>query len=346
MPAASIVAIRQVSEIPLGPKCMHPALSSFTPDGRWCLAACQDTDNVALIDCRAHRLVAAVSLPDGDVPWGVAVSPDGRFGYVTNSGFSEQGRHRRGRGTVSIIDIARRKAVGSIKVGVGPNGIAANKRYGRLFVANTRDNTVSVIDLQSHKAVATLKVGRSPLSVIGSPNDSSIVVVNYYDATVSVIDPEELKIIRTIKTGTPGLKAPYPEWGEGDSVNFVFTEEKTGWAINFRSRNLVCVQLDSGTRDERLDVPEMLPFGVRLFHKQTGLCFCENISPFKILDLGPRTARRRIVANVALDMTTAGLRAQIVDIPQGGTEMWIPEARRHVMLTIPLAQFMTAMKGR
>ena len=76
---------------------------------------------VFVIDTATNQLVGA-PIPVGFLPAGVAVTPDGRYAYITNN-FS---------GTISVIDTASRAVVNSINVASGPLGVAStpNARLG------------------------------------------------------------------------------------------------------------------------------------------------------------------------------------------------------------------------
>jgi YVTN family beta-propeller protein len=69
-----------------------------------------------VVDAKTYRVVGTVKV--GKRPWGVAVSPDGKFIYTAN-GTSDD---------VSIIDAARLKQVGTVKTGGRPWGIVAVQR--------------------------------------------------------------------------------------------------------------------------------------------------------------------------------------------------------------------------
>jgi YVTN family beta-propeller protein len=120
---------------------------------------------VSVIDTASNTVVATI--PVGQYPNGVAITPDGAHAYVANQG----------DGTVSVIDIARNKVVATIRVGAGPVGVDITsdgthpsehdgRRHQPLaFVTNLVDNTVSVIDTARNKVVATISVGAEPFAV-------------------------------------------------------------------------------------------------------------------------------------------------------------------------------------
>ena len=62
--------------------------------------------------------------------------------------------------TISIIDTAERKVVGTIKVGQRPRGIAVTKDQKYVLVAVGDDDTIQMIDTTSNKVVDTLGIDR------------------------------------------------------------------------------------------------------------------------------------------------------------------------------------------
>src|SRR5260370_10633713 len=64
--------------------------------------------------------------------------------------------------TISIIDTAERKVVGTIKVGQRPRGIAITKDQKYVLVAVGDDDTIQMIDTLSNKVVDTLPSGPDP----------------------------------------------------------------------------------------------------------------------------------------------------------------------------------------
>lgn len=87
----------------------------------------------------------------GANPFGVAIAPDGRHAYVTNSG----------AGNVSVIDVATRTANGSpVAVGTSPMAIAITPDGTRAYVVNgTVAGSVTPISLETNTAGTAIPLG-------------------------------------------------------------------------------------------------------------------------------------------------------------------------------------------
>jgi YVTN family beta-propeller protein len=79
---------------------------------------------VSVVDTATNAVIATI--PVGDSPFGVAVSPDGSKVYVTNLGSA----------SVSVIDAATNTVTATIPVGLQPSGVAVTPDGSKLYVAN------------------------------------------------------------------------------------------------------------------------------------------------------------------------------------------------------------------
>ena len=120
------------------------------------------------------------TIPVGDRPRGIAISPDGQEAYVANADDN----------TVSIINTAAKTVVATIPVGDEPQGVAFAPDGTTAYVTNIEDDTVSVIDTATRTQTTTIEVGRSPQSIaVGvTPHGPRAYVPNFDDDTVTVID--------------------------------------------------------------------------------------------------------------------------------------------------------------
>jgi YVTN family beta-propeller protein len=145
-----------------------------------------------------------VEIPVGTTPYGVALSPDDRWIYVTNQD----------DGTLSVIDARPRIPVPlmsdtlgtplRIAVGVCPAGIAVGRSkdgvhtYVYVATENNNQGVVSVIDasneavlLEAEKhpeKLATIPVGKFPTGIAVGADGTKVYVTNCGSNTVSVID--------------------------------------------------------------------------------------------------------------------------------------------------------------
>ncbi len=119
------------------------------------------------------------SVPVGRHPHEMAISPDGKYAYVTDNGIMRLEQPGEGGNTISIVDIAARKRIGTISTGKyrRVHGISVDARTGYLAVTAEAPDRVLHIDPQSRKVIrhfdtkgrtshmVTLPAGRSGAEV-------------------------------------------------------------------------------------------------------------------------------------------------------------------------------------
>jgi YVTN family beta-propeller protein len=101
----------------------------------------------------ADSVVATV--PIGNNPYGVTVSPDGSHAYAAN--FSSD--------TVSVVDTATNTVTATIVAGSHPYGIGVHPDGTRVYVTNSGADSVSVIGTATNTVTATIAVGGQPRAV-------------------------------------------------------------------------------------------------------------------------------------------------------------------------------------
>ncbi|MBB2179905.1 hypothetical protein HLH29_12100 [Gluconacetobacter tumulicola] len=106
-------------------------------------------------------------------------------------------------GSVYAFDLATRKPVARVGVGITPYQIVSSRDGRRLFVSNWSDGTVSVIDTRTNSVLQTLRVGANPNAMVMSSDDRLFVACSN-DNSVFVIDGRTLKVMdRILTTQTP-----------------------------------------------------------------------------------------------------------------------------------------------
>src|SRR5215469_16572993 len=90
------------------------------------------SNTVSVIDTVSNMVTKTITNTSTNTyfndPGGVAVTPDGRTVYVTNSDFLVPA------GTVSVIDTATNTVTATIAVGSGPNGVAVSPDSSKVYV--------------------------------------------------------------------------------------------------------------------------------------------------------------------------------------------------------------------
>ncbi len=134
------------------------------------------SDTVSVIDTADNTVADTVSV--GDLPLGVAITPDGAFAYVANAA----------AGTVSVIDTATNTVADTVSVGNFPLGVAITPDGAFAYVTNEFSNNVSVIDTLTNTVADTVSVGNFPEGVAITPDGAFAYVTNESSNNVSVID--------------------------------------------------------------------------------------------------------------------------------------------------------------
>ena len=132
---------------------------------------------VTLADMRRKRVLARFRLAD---PVDVEISPSGRRGFVLE----------RGRGTLAVLDLVRRRVAGRVAVGHGAHTLAVSDH--RAWVANASgDPALAVVDMrpgESPVVTARLPAGGPVRALLHLP-DSAWLLVTYRDsADVAKLD--------------------------------------------------------------------------------------------------------------------------------------------------------------
>ncbi|MEV0946128.1 YncE family protein [Rhodococcus sp. NPDC049939] len=137
----------------------------------------------------AHADTLTKVIRVGGGPSEVAITPNGKRAYVTNSGSD----------TVSVINTFTQRVTDTIEVGDRPTGVAITPDGTRAYVTNSNVDTVSVISTATNTVTTTIKVGDGANAVAITGNGTRAYVTNLTDDTVSVIDIPTNTVTTTIK---------------------------------------------------------------------------------------------------------------------------------------------------
>jgi YVTN family beta-propeller protein len=140
----------------------HSTTIALTSDEQRVIVVNREANSVSIIRVRndegndvANKIV---EIGVGEEPRCVAVHPNDEVAYVTN-GIS---------GTVSVVDLVRRRVVRNVPTGTEPRGCALTPNGTLLYVANHTEGTVSVFftgNPLDPTPAGTVEVGRNPTAL-------------------------------------------------------------------------------------------------------------------------------------------------------------------------------------
>ena len=156
---------------------------------------------LSLIDPESGQQLAAV--PEGGVTGHeVAASPDGRLAFVPIYGNSGVGQPGTDGSTLTVIDLAQRKATHSIDFGHGvrPHCAMFGPKDGLLYVTTELEKSVTVIDPRSFKITGSIPTGQAESHMLAiSPDGRYGYTANVGPGTISVLDLAARKNLGVIR---------------------------------------------------------------------------------------------------------------------------------------------------
>jgi YVTN family beta-propeller protein len=146
------------------------------------------SNQVKVIDTATNIVTATV--PVGNGPLGVAVTPNGAKVYVANGNSNN----------VSVINTATNTVVATIGVGALPWGVAVAPDGSRAYVANRLSASVSVINTATDTVIATIPIGANPLELDVSPDGTRVYVTRTGAGGLAVINATTNTLLTTVAT--------------------------------------------------------------------------------------------------------------------------------------------------
>ena len=168
--------------------------------GPMLLVANQGDHTLSLVDPAAGKQIAVVPV-GGVTGHEVAVSPDGKLAYVPIYGDSGVGKQGTDGTSMSAIDLASRKVVGSVDFGHGvrPHMPLYEPVSGKLYVTTELDRAVTVLDPKTLKIEGKIPTGADQSHMLVVSHDGKRgYTANVGPGSVSVLDMVGRKTIAVI----------------------------------------------------------------------------------------------------------------------------------------------------
>ena len=173
---------------------------SFHAGAQTLLVANQHDESLSLIDPIAGKEIAAIKV-GGVTGHEVVATPDGKTAFVPIYGNSGVGRPGTDGQTMSVIDLAGRKIVGTVDFGHGvrPHCAIYDTNSGMLYVTTELDKTVTIINPKTLKIVGSVPTGQEQSHMLVLSKDGKRgYTANVGPGTVSVLDMVGRKTIAVI----------------------------------------------------------------------------------------------------------------------------------------------------
>ena len=154
----------------------------LSPDGRRLYVACENTDEILVVDTRKRRVTGAIDV--GPEPFDMLFSPSGDSLYVSH----------RWSNDIGVVDLLEGRLVGRIAAGDDPHDMALSPDHRLLFVANLGTDDVSVIERAIGTEIKRLTAGHAPFGMASSPDGKSIYVSSQYSLPVPFRTPSILEL--------------------------------------------------------------------------------------------------------------------------------------------------------
>jgi YVTN family beta-propeller protein len=263
------------------PSPASPPAPAFTEaeSGTFAYVANLRSDDVSIIRISDNSIVATV--PVGDGPFGVAVTPDGSHVYVTNIFSSD----------VSVIRTSDNTVTATVHAD-GPHGVGVMPGGAFAYVANHNGRTMSVIRTSDNAVTAILTLGDNPYGMAFTPDGAYLYVTNTNSDNVSVVSTSDNAVIATV----PVQDSPRGAAVSRDGAHI--------YVLNQRSNTISVIETSNNTVSATVPAGGNGPFDVAVTPDGAHL-YVSNIFGNDVSVL--RTSDNTVIATIPVSSTPAGV---------------------------------------
>jgi PQQ-dependent catabolism-associated beta-propeller protein len=160
----------------------------------------EKSNDVTVIN--GNTLEVEITLPVGERPRGIGLSPDGAELYIALSD----------ENVIAVMDTETLKLLRRIKSGSDPETFAVHPN-GNIYLSNEDDAKATVLNPATGKTVTDIQVGLEPEGVAISPDGHTVVVASESSSILHVIDANTNTIIANILVGARPRSAVFNRAG-------------------------------------------------------------------------------------------------------------------------------------
>ena len=191
--------------------------------------------SASIISLADGRTIA--TMPVGNGPHEVAISPDGNWAVAANYGAQTPGN------SLTVLDLRNRKAVRTIDLGnyARPHGIAWMPDGKRVVVTSEQAKAIVIVDVPNGKVDRAIETGQPGHLMTLARDGHRAWTANIASGSVSLVDLDKGTVIKTVVTG------------RGPEGNDLSPNGRELWAAD-RTLNRITV-LDANTLDSIATIP-------------------------------------------------------------------------------------------
>ena len=201
----------------------------------------KDDKSLALVDPASLKVIARV--PAGEDPHEIVASDDARFAYISNYGAFRNPQH-----TLSVVDLAARKALSPVDLGalLAPHGLMMVN--GNIYFTAEGSKAIGRYNPASRQIDWVLGLGQNRTHMlVVAKDESQIFTSNVNSNSISILDREKSgDVSGWIQTTIPVGKGP-----EGFDVS---PDGKEVWAANSHDGTVSIIDLASRKVVQTIDV--------------------------------------------------------------------------------------------
>ncbi len=268
-----------------------PVAIAITPNGNIAYVCNVNGQSLSIIDTNfAHTQtyntvidVIKNSIPFNN-PYGIAITPDGTTGYVTN--FNDN--------SVSIIDIATNTVTGFVtdtdSTFNHPQAIAITPNGNIAYVCNLTGNSVSIIDILTNSVIGIVTDNDNtfvnPQAITITPNGNIAYVCNVTGNSVSIIDTNPNSgtyntVIGIVTDNGSTFSGPY--------AIAITPDGNTAYVCNYNNSSVSIIDITTNTVTNTLAVGGN-PLAIAITFDGTTAYVCNyNDNTVSIIDLATNT---------------------------------------------------------
>lgn len=194
-------------------------------DGRRVAVTSEQSQNLLVVDVDAGRVEGAIPTAQQGTHM-VVLSRDGRRAYTANIG----------SGSVTLLDLAARRAVKTVTTGRGPEAIDLSPDGRELWAADRTLNYVTVLDAATLDSLASMPTGAFPNRLRFTPDGRWVLVSNANASTLSIYDARTRALAAAI---------PFPDGAMPLGV-LVAPDGRRAWVATSTKREIA--EIDLATR--------------------------------------------------------------------------------------------------